>query len=135
MNLNIIVFIIICLILFMLRNTAVLTCVTVKVIQFLHLLLCLFVVLGPFIIKQKEILAFYIFIILFIMFHWVLANDTCALTLLEQFITGKPSNETFVGRLVKPVYNVTNKHIMAATVCLLVIAIVRWCNLHFCKRS
>lgn len=96
-----------------------------KFIQFIHLLLCIFILLGPFLIKEKELLILYILIVSFVIFHWILSSDVCALTLLEQWVTGKTSDETFVGRLVKPIYNITNRHIMIITVALLLISIIR----------
>jgi len=99
--------------------------IVVKLIQLVHLLLCLFIVLGPFFIKDKEILIVYVLMVSFIIFHWVISSDVCALTLLEQWVTGKPSEFTFVGRLVNPVYNVKNRHIMVFTVILLLIAFTR----------
>jgi len=110
---------------FFLRYTKIGSFIVIKFIQFLHLLLCLFIILGPFFIKDKEILIFYILVVSFIIFHWVLSSDVCALTLLEQWITGNSSESTFIGRIVKPVYNVTNKHITCITVFLLLIAITR----------
>lgn len=99
--------------------------IVVKLIQLVHLLLILFILLGPFLIKEKEILLFYIVMVSFIIFHWILSSDVCALTLLEQWVTGNASEFTFVGRLVKPVYNITNRHIMVLTVILLLIAFTR----------
>ncbi|MDD4930670.1 MAG: hypothetical protein PHG66_00755 [Candidatus Colwellbacteria bacterium] len=116
-------------IILMLRYTKVGCNVTsfiiVKLVQLVHLLLILFIVLGPFVIKEKEVLLFYVVVVSFIIFHWILSSDVCALTLLEQWVTGNPSEFTFVGRLVKPVYNITNRHVMCLTVILLLIAFTR----------
>jgi len=54
------------------------------------------------------------------MFHWILANDTCALTLLECVLTGKSKEETFIGRLMGGIYNVQSKDIW-------IITIILWC--------
>ena len=82
-----------------------------KLIQSIHLILCLLIV--------------YSICVSFIIFHWILSSDVCALTLLEQWVTGKNSDSTFIGRIVKPIYNVTNKHITCITISLLLIAIIR----------
>lgn len=99
--------------------------IVVKIIQLLHLLLCLFIIFGPFFINNKDTLIIYIVLVSFIILHWILSSDVCALTLLEQYITGESSDYTFVGRLVKPVYNITNRHIIIITVGLLLFAIIK----------
>lgn len=58
--------------------------------------------------------------------HWICLNDTCALTMLEQYITGKKSNETFIGRIVNPVYNISNVEIQLLTFLLLCLAIYKY---------
>lgn len=97
----------------------------IKLIQIIHILIILFIVFGPFVIKDKELLIIYILFVSFIIFHWIVLSDVCVLTLVEQWFTGKPSGETFIGRLVKPVYNVTDRHVTILTWIVLCIAIVR----------
>ncbi len=41
-----------------------------------------------------------------IVFHWWLNNDTCALTLLEQYLTGKAKGETFFDMLFGSIYRI-----------------------------
>ena len=96
-----------------------------KLIQSIHLILCIAIIIGPFIINDKCLLIVYSICVSFIIFHWILSSDVCALTLLEQWVTGKNSDSTFIGRIVKPIYNVTNKHITCITISLLLIAIIR----------
>lgn len=104
--------------------------IVVRFIQLVHLLLCLFVIFGPFIIKDRQILTIYVLIVSFIIFHWIVSSDVCALTLLEQWCTGKKSEHTFIGRIVKPVYNVTNRTIVNITVGLLFIAFIRLARMY-----
>ena len=41
----------------------------------------------------------------FLMFHWGTNDDTCALTLVEQFIRGESdSKKTFVGQVMNKIY-------------------------------
>ena len=89
------------------------------------MILCRAIIIGPFIINDKCLLIVYSICVSFIIFHWILSSDVCALTLLEQWVTGKNSDSTFIGRIVKPIYNVTNKHITCITISLLLIAIIR----------
>lgn len=60
-----------------------------------------------------------------IIFHWVINNDTCALTIIESWISGKPSDQTFIGRIVKPIYNIKDTQITYITLILLLIAMIR----------
>lgn len=96
------------------------------IIRLLHFLFLMFIVLGPFIFKKKQELQLYIIISIFMMIHWVVASDVCALTLAEQYITGRCSDDTFIGQIVKPVYNITNKQITLIAVLLLMFAIVKY---------
>lgn len=96
-----------------------------KLIQSIHLILCIAIIIGPFIINDKSLLIVYIICVSFIIFHWFLSSDVCALTLLEQWVTGKNSESTFIGRIVKPIYNVTNNHVTCITIILLLISIIR----------
>jgi hypothetical protein len=57
------------------------------------------------------------------MFHWIVVNDTCALTLAEQYVSGRQTEDTFTGSLVKPVYNIQHKHIWYVTIFLLIFSV------------
>jgi hypothetical protein len=39
------------------------------------------------------------------MFHWILLDDTCVLTLIENKLRGCAKEETFTFRLVSGIYN------------------------------
>lgn len=58
------------------------------------------------IIAPKRILRAYSIIIVILFFHWMTNDDTCILTHLESKITGKPKDETFIGRVIKPIYKI-----------------------------
>jgi len=57
----------------------------------------------PF-INNNELLELYSLIIPFLFFHWATNDDTCVLTQLEMYSTGKEKEQTFFGRLLKPIY-------------------------------
>jgi hypothetical protein len=95
-------------------------------IKLLHFLFIMFIILGPFILHTKLQLQFYLIVSGFTMIHWILMQDKCALTLLEQFISGRHSDETFIGKIVKPVYNITSKEIFAITMVLFIIVIIKY---------
>jgi hypothetical protein len=46
----------------------------------------------------------FLIVIPFIFYHWSVNDDTCAMTQLETYVTGKNKDETFFHRLVSPVY-------------------------------
>jgi hypothetical protein len=84
-------------------------------IKALHLAIILFIVAVPF-LNKNYFLLLHIITVPFIMFHWILNNNTCALTLAEHYITekltGKPVDprESFMSNLIKPVYDFANNH-------------------------
>ena len=65
-----------------------------------------------------------IVVIISLMVHWYVNNDTCAMTMIEQFVTGSPKEETFIGRIVGPVYSITSREIWILTACLLIYLLV-----------
>ena len=69
----------------------------------LHALLFFLLLAMPF-INDQYYLEFYSILVPFIFFHWSVNDDTCALTLLEQKVTGKHKDETFFGRLMGGIY-------------------------------
>jgi hypothetical protein len=76
----------------------------------LHFVFVLFVVLTPF-IGNNYFLILYSFVIPFVILHWILNNNTCALTLIEKQIrynlygTVPDPDECYMHRLVAPVYD------------------------------
>lgn len=82
-----------------------------NIIAFLHLLFIIFITTTPFVTDNPFMLLYYCFILFFVMVHWYLNNDTCVLTLLEAKLRGKKDNDTFMGRLIKPIYNISSKEI------------------------
>ncbi len=107
------------------------------VIRIIHFIVVLAVMLGPFFLTNPVMLALYIACVICMCFHWWVGDDTCFLTLLESKITHKPHSETFIGRIVKPIYNVTNDEIIKATLLLLLIACCKLAILYmsFVKRN
>ena len=80
-------------------------------INLIHLLVILFVIIVPF-TNYTFLLLIHSVIVPFIMLHWLLNNDTCAITEAERFIRvqmngGNPvkDSECFTHKLVGPIYN------------------------------
>ena len=74
-----------------------------NIIFTIHVLLFISALIIPF-INNKDVLEFYSLIIPFLFFHWATNDDTCVLTQLEMYTTGKEKEQTFFGRLLKPIY-------------------------------
>ena len=76
----------------------------------LHALLVLFLVIIPF-TNITPLIFLHSVIIPFIILHWILNNNTCALTLAEfkirEYINGGPvdRSQCFMARLMDPVYD------------------------------
>lgn len=75
----------------------------------LHLALVAFVVWAPF-SGSDAALALHFFLVPFLWLHWALNDDTCALTLLESRLRGVDASESFVHRVVSPVYKIRDEH-------------------------
>ncbi len=80
-------------------------------INIIHLLVIIFILLAPF-SNSTFILLVHVIIVPFIMLHWLLNNDTCAVTEMEKFVRsqmegGRPvaNGECFSYKIIGPVYN------------------------------
>ena len=85
-----------------------------NVIFFIHTVLFLALLIMPFTNDRKN-LEFFTVIIPFLFYHWSVNDVTCALTLLEQKVTGKHKEETFMQRLVGPIYKMDDTDLNNAT--------------------
>jgi hypothetical protein len=82
------------------------------IVNILHLLLILFVIFVPF-TNNLLLLLCHSLLIPFIMLHWLINNDTCAITEFEKLIRykiGKPYSNTdcMSYKVIGPVYNFIN---------------------------
>ena len=96
-----------------------------NIIFIMHVVFFLFMILAPF-MKYKVFNVLYLIIAPFILFHWMLNNDTCALTELEKHLRGtSQSKNTFFGSLVGPVYNL-DKHPDVSMLVVRFILVLLW---------
>jgi hypothetical protein len=95
-----------------------------NLIAFLHFLLIVFITVTPFVADNPLILLYYSFTLVFIMIHWY-TNDICVLTIIESKLRGKKIRETFMGRLIRPVYNITSKEVHMLAFGLLFFALLK----------
>jgi hypothetical protein len=83
--------------------------ILLTLINIIHILYILFVVLVPF-TNSNYFLLLHAIIIPFMMFHWIINNNMCFLTLVERYIRIKnglsvSNEECFTCRLIEPVYD------------------------------
>lgn len=81
-----------------------------KIIFFIHVAVVITGILWPF-VANRSFLLLYSFLIPFLFFHWAVNDDTCALTYLESMLTNEPKHRTFMGRLMGPIYKVSDDEI------------------------
>ncbi|ABU44084.1 hypothetical protein PBCVNY2B_608R [Paramecium bursaria Chlorella virus NY2B] len=72
------------------------------IISLIHLLIVIWALTAPFI---KCLRPSYILLMPFIVIHWILLDDTCILTIIENNLRGCSREETFMYRLVGGIYN------------------------------
>lgn len=77
--------------------------VTSGAVHAIHLAIVAAVVAVPF-LGNTQWLALHAVFVPFLWLHWALNNDTCALTLLERTIRGVPESDSFVHRIVSPLF-------------------------------
>lgn len=85
-----------------------------NIIFFLHSLFIIAMLIVPF-TGNREHLEFYSLLVPFLFFHWSVNDDTCALTQLEMAVTGQEKEETFMGRLVGPIYKMDDNDLNKLT--------------------
>jgi hypothetical protein len=83
-----------------------------NVVWLMHILFVLWVVIVPF-TQNKPMLVLHLVMVPFIQLHWLLSNDTCALTVAERWLRGVDKSESFFHNLVSPIYVIKDEDIRA----------------------
>jgi hypothetical protein len=83
-----------------------------NVVRLLHVMFVVWVLWVPF-SNNEPMLVLYMFVIPFLWMHWLLNQDTCALTLLERYLRGVDSSESFMHNVVSPVYVIRDDQLRA----------------------
>ena len=76
----------------------------------LHIVFVAWVVLVPF-TNNEPMLVLHLIVMPFLWFHWMLGDDTCALTMMERHLRGVPSEDSFFHNLVSPVYKIRDQDV------------------------
>lgn len=99
-------------------------------ITLLHILFILFVVIIPF-TNSNYLLLLHAVTVPFMMFHWIINDNTCALTLAEHYVrkklygTKSKKEETFMAGLIEPIYDFKENHKNFSDI-IYVITIILW---------
>ena len=84
-------------------------------INIIHFIVIIFVLAAPF-SNSNYLILLHIIVVPFIIFHWILNNNTCCLTIAEKYIrgvtTGKSINreDCFTYQLIAPIYDFSKNH-------------------------
>jgi hypothetical protein len=83
--------------------------ILLKLITLIHVIFVLFVVIAPFINSNKILFMHFIFVP-FMIFHWILNDNTCALTLMEKKLKehmgrNTDKDECFTCQIIEPIYD------------------------------
>ena len=95
------------------------------VIRFIHLFMVICILYFALISRNRNLILVACILIPFIVAHWLTNNNTCCLTELEKYCRGICSEETFFGKLINPVYQVSNKNMYMGTVIVWIIGVFR----------
>ena len=91
-------------------NDSILTLITV-----LHIIVILFILIAP-VSNSNYLLTLHSIVVPFIILHWWLNNNTCSLTVAEQFVRqqayGKiaKEDECFSYKFIAPIYDFNKNH-------------------------
>jgi hypothetical protein len=97
-------------------------------VRLLHFILFLYIVCVPFLplnTSTEWLFQIYFYLAPFLLIHWFLEDDTCALTELESYLSGVPKTETFVGRILSPIFLISDKSITIFTILLYIIVLYK----------
>ena len=98
-----------------------------NIIFVIHLLLVVYMVVYPFTTNDSIFLFFHAAFLGFIILHWLMNSDTCALTEIEFWVrkkltsnfSNKTRGDTFFGKLISPVYKVSTIEIYKLSILLM----------------
>ena len=72
-------------------------------IFYIHLCMYICAIFIPF-VAPRRILQVFSIIVPFMFLHWSLNDDTCLLTMMEEYVSGIEKHKTFTGRVMKGVF-------------------------------
>lgn len=99
-------------------------------INIIHLLYLLFIIIVPF-TNSNYLLLLHSIIVPFMLLHWITNNNTCSLTIAEQYIRKElygtvNKDECFTSKLIEPIYDFKQNYEQFSNYIYLV-TILLWC--------
>jgi hypothetical protein len=106
-----------------------------NVIFMVHLLFILFMVIIPF-TENSLLHILHITTTVTLLVHWVLNSDACFLSLLESKIRNIEYTESFISRIVSPVYKLNdNSVVYIITILLSLISVTKLSKSLYLKKN
>lgn len=109
--------------------------IILKLIVVIHILFILFVIVVPF-TNSTYLLFLHVIICPFVMIHWLMNDNTCALTLMEKYVRQKVNGDQpvkdedcFTCRIIDPIYKFTNNFTDQSTIAYIVVTILWFISL------
>ena len=84
--------------------------VLISVICIIHIIIFILILSIPILSNSNYFLFFYIMTVPFIELHWLANNNTCCLTEIEKKIRGIDDEESFINRILSPIYTFPNNN-------------------------
>lgn len=78
------------------------------IVKIIHILFIIFILSAPF-INNECVLSIHFMLIILMWAHWLTNTDHCSLTLLEKAIRGVDDNQSFLAKIISPIYTVNTK--------------------------
>lgn len=79
------------------------------IIRLIHYAIILFVALAPHISDNPDVLLIHVAGSITLMAHWLMNSDICSLTVLESSLRGIPMQESFMHKIVSPIYDISDE--------------------------
>ena len=80
-----------------------------KIINIIHMIFILFVIISPF-LNNECILSVHFMLIILLWAHWLTNTDHCSLTLAEKALRGIDDEQSYLAKIISPIYKV-NKNV------------------------
>lgn len=93
-----------------------------NIIFTIHAAVIVWSIATPFITNETGMLVIHIAFVLGVMFHWMMNSNLCALSVIEAYMRNVHYTESFMHRLIGPIYDIHESEWI--TICYIVCAIV-----------
>ena len=99
--------------------------IVATIIEIIHVFVVLFVVMIPLGQRRLWLMdVMHLTVVISLLLHWGFNNDTCALTQIESWFRDIPVTESFVHRIVSPVYLLPDASVTTMTWVIFGLAVV-----------